>query len=548
MLLKQKFNMIVFVTALVSSGLAYITSIWVLETGLASSIDGQKEAIASSIQRDIEVFDSLLMLVEEQWAEELQSTLPKVARELALADIDEPKALKDKLASLKVEFGLSDIHLINDQLIVYESTFEDEIGLDISSFNDEYSRLVKGVLSDKIFATHRVSLSTLTGEVKKYAYYSLPGHSYIVNGDIDVKQRLAKAEHNTVGDFLFGDYKDKLVNKYDLITDIDLYLLSQADRWSFFNLGRQVEEGLAKRLLEGDSIPQNNNSSMTEVSMQTYDSLGLKAFLQIEYNQDIFEQSKYQLRLTALSIALMVIVTTFILFHFAAKKALVNRFTDLLQQIKEKQHVSDKKISLAGNDELAELSDAINEMMSKIETEQSRNRQLNMMFNQDGLTNIANRRSFDERFEKEWAQAIRDNSELSILMIDVDYFKEYNDFYGHVAGDDALITIAKTIVNKLARPSDFTARYGGEEFVCLLPNTDSEGAAIISEQMRLAVQGRKIQHKQSKVSDVVTISIGCLSIKGSAAIDKTNILKQVDALLYESKHGGRNIITKKSIG
>jgi diguanylate cyclase (GGDEF)-like protein len=186
-------------------------------------------------------------------------------------------------------------------------------------------------------------------------------------------------------------------------------------------------------------------------------------------------------------------------------------------------------------------------MMSKIETEETRNRELSIIFNQDGLTNIANRRGFDERFEREWAQAIRDESVLSILMLDVDYFKEYNDLYGHVAGDNTLITIAKTIVNKLARPSDFTARYGGEEFVCLLPNTDSEGAAIISEQMRLAVQGRKIQHKQSKVSDLVTISIGCLSVKGSATIDKTTILKQVDALLYESKHNGRNRVTIESI-
>jgi len=98
-------------------------------------------------------------------------------------------------------------------------------------------------------------------------------------------------------------------------------------------------------------------------------------------------------------------------------------------------------------------------------------------------------------------------------MLDVDYFKEYNDFYGHILGDETLITIAKTIVNKLTRPSDFTARYGGEEFVCLLPATDSDGAGIISEQIRLAVEARKIQHMASKVSNVVTISIGCLTVR-----------------------------------
>jgi diguanylate cyclase (GGDEF)-like protein len=547
MLLKHKFNIIIFVTALVSSGLAYFTSIWVLEKELASSIDGQKAAIISSIESDISVFDSLLMMVEQQWEDELEQTLPKVASALAAEDLDDPAVREDLLASLKTQYNLSDLHLINKELIVHASTFEKEIGLDIASFSDDYTLMIQNVLNNKVFATHRISLSTMTGRVKKYGYYSFPQTDYIVNGDIDVHQRLTSEKNNTVGEFLFGDYKDKIVSKYDLVSDIDLFLISQSDYWSFFNLGKHVDHELAKRLYAGETPPSNDTLVLKHIAMDSYDILGFKAFLQIQFHQEVLQRSKYELRLAALSIALIVITGTFLLLHFGLRRTLVDRFSNLLQQIKDKEEVSGRKIALSGNDELVELSNAINDMMSSLTAEQHRNQHLSNMFNQDGLTNIDNRRGFDARFEIEWAQAQRDKTSLSILMLDVDYFKEYNDFYGHILGDETLIIIAKTIVNKLARPSDFTARYGGEEFVCLLPDTDSDGAAIISEQIRLAVESRKIQHKASKVSSVVTISIGCLTISGSTSMSKTKILKHVDTLLYQSKRNGRNRVTVDEI-
>lgn len=539
--------MIIFVTAFVSSGLAYFSSIWILEKELASSIDGQKAAITSSIESDIGVFDTLLMLVEQQWQDELEQTLPKVARALANENLDDPAVRARRLNALKTQFNLSDLHLIDEELMVYASTFEEEIGLDVASFSDEYTTMIENVLDNKIFATHRISLSSLTGHVKKYGYYSLPQTNYIVNGDIDVSQRLADEKNNTIGEFLFGDYKDKVVSKYKLVSDIDLFLISQSNHWSFFNLGKHVDNDLAKRLYEGEAPPDDDTLVLKQIDMDSYDILGFKAFLQIQYNQDVLQHSKYQLRLAALSIALIVIVSTFLLLHFGLRKTLVDRFSNLLQQIKDKQEVSGRKISLSGNDELVELSNAINDMMASLKTEQNRNQHLNNIFNQDGLTKIDNRRGFDARFEIEWAQAQRDKTSLSVLMLDVDYFKEYNDFYGHILGDETLITIAKTIVNKLARPSDFTARYGGEEFVCLLPATDFDGAGIISEQIRLAVESRKIQHMASKVSNVVTISIGCLTVSGSASMSKTKILKRVDALLYQSKHNGRNRVTTEEI-
>ncbi|MBT1450995.1 GGDEF domain-containing protein [Glaciecola sp. XM2] len=543
MLLKQKFNLLILVTAIVSAGLAYVSSVWILQTQVIGSLDAQKEAITSSIQRDVEVFDSILLLIEEQWDAELANALPQAALLLESSDITNTEAFTQQLLDIREQFNLSDLHIIDRDLIVVQSTFADEVGLDIGGYSDEYTMLVRRVLEQSTYVTHRVSLSTMTGSLKKYAYYHRPGTDFIVNGDIDVKDRLSIGINNKIGEFLFGDYKDKLVGKYELIDDIDLFLVSRGDHWSFFNEGKQIESALAKKLYQTGDPYTEQYTHIAQVQMQNYDELGFKVFLKIDYNLDLVQEAKYQLKLTALSIALLVIVSTFILFHFGAKRAVVTRFDALLKQIKEKEKTGEKEIHLPGNDELVELSNAINAMMTKIESEQTKNKHLSNMFNTDGLTNIANRRCFDERFEIEWARAVRESSDLSLLMIDVDFFKEYNDLYGHIAGDNTLIAIANTLVDTLARPSDFTARYGGEEFICLLPNTDRQGALTIAEHIREAVIASNITHEKSDVSNVVTVSIGCFTVNGSSKMASTDVLKQTDDLLYQSKREGRNRTT-----
>ncbi|MCI4624907.1 MAG: response regulator, partial [Candidatus Magnetoovum sp. WYHC-5] len=158
----------------------------------------------------------------------------------------------------------------------------------------------------------------------------------------------------------------------------------------------------------------------------------------------------------------------------------------------------------------------------------------------DGLTGIANRRTFDEYFEREWRRAVRLQKPLSIIMIDIDFFKQYNDTYGHVAGDECLKKVANAIASTLKRPLDLAARYGGEEFVCLLPETDKDGAVFISENLHLNVNSMNIPHDKSSVSKHVTISIGAATAKIS---NQQTIMEAADKMLYESKHTGRNKFT-----
>lgn len=157
----------------------------------------------------------------------------------------------------------------------------------------------------------------------------------------------------------------------------------------------------------------------------------------------------------------------------------------------------------------------------------------------DGLTGIANRRRFDEHYEMEMRRAERSEASISVLLADIDVFKNYNDTYGHLAGDECLKKVAKTMAEELRRPTDFVARWGGEEFAVLLPDTDGAGAVFLAEQIRQGVCSLAIPHESSPTASVVTVSIGTSTTVGQDAA-LTDLMQQADEALYVAKKLGRN--------
>lgn len=158
----------------------------------------------------------------------------------------------------------------------------------------------------------------------------------------------------------------------------------------------------------------------------------------------------------------------------------------------------------------------------------------------DGLTGIPNRRRFDKYLDHEWRIASRMGGEISLIMIDIDHFKQYNDTYGHGAGDDCLKIVAQTIEKVCEREVDLVARYGGEEFVVVLPGTGTEGALKVAEVMRDAIATLKIPHSSSKTASHVTISLGIASGTPSKGALVDTLAKNADTALYQAKETGRN--------
>jgi diguanylate cyclase (GGDEF)-like protein len=158
----------------------------------------------------------------------------------------------------------------------------------------------------------------------------------------------------------------------------------------------------------------------------------------------------------------------------------------------------------------------------------------------DGLTGVANRRQFDGVLEVEWARASRNRSWLALILVDVDYFKLYNDTYGHQAGDACLKTVASILVGNIHRPEDMTARYGGEEFAIILPGTELTGAATVADRIRARVESIEIAHAGSEVSRYITLSGGVASAIPRKDEAPTTLIAAADKALYQAKHEGRN--------
>lgn len=242
-----------------------------------------------------------------------------------------------------------------------------------------------------------------------------------------------------------------------------------------------------------------------------------------------------------------------LLGHLVTRKSLngFNVFTDFFLKARK----SNEKIDYASLsfEEFKELAVVVNKMVEDRKRQRNiilaytkklrfSNKKLRNMANKDGLTGVANRRYFNDAMEKSWQNELRYQKPIAIGMIDIDFFKQYNDIYGHQMGDKCLIRVAHCLKQTLKRPFDLVARYGGEEFVVLFPNTDIEGALEISFQFQREIEALKILHEGSPVSRIITCSIGLASIVPSKETSAKGLLEMADIALYNAKRHGRNRI------
>ena len=196
-------------------------------------------------------------------------------------------------------------------------------------------------------------------------------------------------------------------------------------------------------------------------------------------------------------------------------------------------------VKLDDHEVLMMIRDISDRKRAEIKLKQANNT-LEQLAHTDGLTQIANRRYFDNYLSKEWQRLGREKKYLSLILLDIDYFKFYNDFYGHQAGDQCLIAITQAIKHTLKRPADLVARYGGEEFVVILPNTNQKGVINIAQNIQQTIRTLGIVHQKSQVSNIITLSMGMTSIIPDSKTSPAQLIAQADKALYIAKQQGRN--------
>ena len=227
----------------------------------------------------------------------------------------------------------------------------------------------------------------------------------------------------------------------------------------------------------------------------------------------------------------------YVAFVLFIHHAVVRRLKKLRNQVQQRAAGDSREIKMSGKDEMTELAHSFEQFASTIETQKATLEELSL---RDALTGIANRRALDERYLQEIHVASRQRWPLSVMLLDVDFFKQYNDNYGHGQGDECLKQVAQLLKSTLPRKTDLLARYGGEEFAILLPDTDQAGAIRVAEAILNAFKEAQIPHDFSGVADHITISIG-ISVSKDVLGDHTiPSFDEADKSLYTAKRQGRN--------
>lgn len=215
-------------------------------------------------------------------------------------------------------------------------------------------------------------------------------------------------------------------------------------------------------------------------------------------------------------------------------------FSSSQKGVYEPAHVESLNL-LAGHVSMVlEKARLFDELVQSRRSLEKANQRLTRLATIDGLTGVENRRSFELRYSREWRKAARDSTSLALAMVDIDFFKPFNDSQGHIAGDAALREVAQCMETSLQRPGDQVFRFGGEEFAAILPNCDLEGATFVAERLRSAVEALQQPHARSSVSSWVTISVGVAVCKPVGDLTPEVLIRAADEALYQAKEGGRN--------
>jgi len=341
---------------------------------------------------------------------------------------------------------------------------------------------------------------------------------------------------NANGNLLFATYFDQ-----ELLSEIE------ESAQVHFTFAAVSEADKAAPRIAADDVYRDDNDQLQWLLRDNRGNAVSKLILTLpprSYDADLWALP------VAVSFFVNLIGATVMLLLF--QRALVRPLLGISNYLREVREGDDyaKRLDSQLHNELGELSRDIDALVQHVHVQQqqlqAQTSEMQALSFQDGLTGLANRRRFDQALTDSWARAQRSHSPLALIMLDVDYFKNYNDHYGHQQGDEALKQVATIIRRVAVRQSDTAARYGGEEFAILLPDTSEFSAQKIADRMQKELAALAIPHERSAISRQLTVSIGIAAIVPGATQSSRELVHHADSALYNAKGSGRNRITLAS--
>jgi diguanylate cyclase (GGDEF)-like protein len=503
------------------------------------------DILLTSLNSDIAVFEYTLNLIDRDLENTLSNVLPLIAESLAhLPNTQDTSSTQ--LSNLARTHDVSDVYLINDDLVVTNASMQSEIGLDMSSFSDEYTDYLEGMLGQGHIKVDPISLEHQTGQLRKYAYYSPVGSNLIINVDINVSEKLKSSDQTySILNSIIKKLANRHISENEDILDFDVFLITKVNQWSLFNPGKELPRTIAGDLLADNSPVIKDDGVVTlfqKVSFPRYEKLGYKLYAMVKFD----ESYRTQFLLSALGYSLLGMLLVLLLIWwitgFALHMFVLNRVNKLMTQIDTVRPDQFERISITGDDEISKIGMKINKMLDRFEAEKHDRVRFEHLSSVDQLTGIGNRRALDEMLTAEVSRVIRSMGNLTVIMIDIDFFKGFNDCYGHTKGDDALKQVASILTDCVRRPSDTVCRYGGEEFVCLIPGIDYESSHELSNKIIDKVSQANIIHRASPLNHL-TVSLGCVFVTTGQNGSPEQLIIQADKHLYSSKLSGKSRAT-----
>lgn len=315
----------------------------------------------------------------------------------------------------------------------------------------------------------------------------------------------------------------------------------------FFNKYRPLQDAALQRDSTAESS-KINAEILASTSVMALDAI-IEAVDNVDAVSKAYAENLLKRSFNLLLVTVLAIVAIIVLVIVAVKitaKRVTKPLNEIISRVDLLCYKEETPQQSAKGDEFSKLRHALNMLEQSINlqaTDAEKLKQANLKLAElsvtDELTGLANRRNFNETFAKEWSRARRDGNSLAALMIDIDFFKNYNDLYGHQRGDECLIDVAKALRAKLKRPADYAARYGGEEFVVILPDTEIENAKSVAKELCSAESELALPHAGSTYG-IVTVSIGVAALMPKGALGSEDLLKFSDTALYNAKNNGRN--------
>ncbi len=448
------------------------------------------------------------------------------ARRLARREVNKVlMRLENTLSSMQSEtFFSKQMSIIKMELEDLDFLVKQKISLN-TDLNDEIFRFTKAI--DNILKAVEPSLES---RVLKQELLSLS----LDVAKLDQEKRLQNLRQS----------EESFKEKEDLIFQNHKKLIEQTSLGNQFNslflgLNKLVLLKVETLLIDGrtrgrDSFMRNLIGDLAK-TLEYQTELANREILKASNSST--QKAIQQTRLSIFISIAAVLVTIGIIYYL--HRRIVVRLLSLSRQVDLAASKQIDRIEMDGYDEIKNLARTFSVYLQRVKEQEKELLNLSMS---DPLTGIPNRRAFEMKLSEAISQARRNSYSLSIFLIDVDFFKPFNDRYGHTDGDACLRLVANRLNEIVVRNTDFCARYGGEEFVCILPNTEAEGAKQKSEELREAVERLQISHEKSEISSYVTISVGVATFP--FAQDSTwgsnIIVEQADKALYKAKRDGRN--------